>query len=234
MRRTLALIGCLALTGSVAHADESALDVKLRRAVLTAIKKKDARAFASQVNKLPLRLYHVWFDTAVCEKEFGGKVTVEVAKLPRLVGCLARLGLTEGKDGAFVHAPGVAIVPLLYRGKLAGLSGVVVETSVPTVSDAALAANLTAGTLDIAPDAATRAALDKAKEAAEVWLEACVDGNGKIEKISAAKRTSTRGAAYAKTIEATAASWSFKPFKRGGKAVRVCLQRRYAYPLDAQ
>jgi hypothetical protein len=90
------------------------------------------------------------------------------------------------------------------------------------------------GTLDIAPDAATRTAIDKAKQAATVWLEACVDAGGKIENVSAKRRTSKGGASYAKKIEAAARSWAFRPFKRDGKAVRVCLQRRYAYPPDDQ
>lgn len=228
-----AILVCVAALAAGAHAEDSPVDTKLRRAVLSAIGKRDARAFGVQLQKKPLRLYHVWFDTAICKKEFGGKVTVAAAKLPRLVACLARLGLTE-KDGAFVHAPGVAIVPLLYRGKLAGLSGVAVETSVPTVSDAALAANLVMGKLDVAPDAATRAAIDRAGVRATVWLDACVNAAGKIEQVSARKRTSVGGASYAKTVEAAARGWRFRPFKRDGKAVRVCLQRRYAYPPDGQ
>ncbi len=63
-----------------------------------------------------------------------------------------------------------------------------------------------------------------------MWLEACVDPTGKIEKISTRKRSSKLAAPFAKTIEAAAATWAFRPFKRGGKAVRVCLSRRYAYP----
>jgi hypothetical protein len=228
----VAIVTCLAALATSAHADDA--EAKLRRAILAAIGKRDARAFGVQLHGRPLRLYHVWFDTPACTKEFGGKVSVERTHLRRLVGCLARLGLTEGRDGSLVHAPGVAILPLVYRGKLAGLSGVAVETRVPTVSDAALAANLVAGKLDVAPDAATRTAIERANASATVWLEACVDATGKIEKVSAKKRTSERGASYAKTIEAAAARWSFRPFKRDGKAVRVCLQRRYAYPPDAQ
>jgi hypothetical protein len=232
MRRSLVVIGCLVLAGSVAHADESPLDVKLRRAVLSAIKNRDARAFANQVNKLPLRLYHVWFDAPACAKEFGGKVSVEQARVPALVGCLARLGLADGKDGSLVHAPGVAVVPLIYRGKLAGLSGVAVDPTTPTVTDEALSANLAGGALDVAPDAATRAALDGAKDRATVWLEACVDARGKIENVSAKRTSSDRAASYAKTIQAAATSWTFRPFKRAGKPIRVCLQRPYAYPPE--
>ena len=232
MRGALAVLGCLAAVAPSAHADEAPQDVKARRAVLAAIGKSDAAAFGAQLGAQPLRLYHVWFDTAACAKEFGGKVTVARAKLPRLVGCLARLGLTEGTDGALVHDPGVAIVPLLYRGKLAGLSGVAVEASTPTVTDAALTGHLAAGTLDVAPDQETRVAIDKANQAATVWLEACVDPAGKIEKISARKRATARGVPYAKTIEAAAARWTFRPFKRGGRPVRVCLRRRYTYPSD--
>jgi len=232
MRGTLAVLGCLAALATDAHAEEAPQDLKARRAVLAAIGKGDAAAFGAQLVAQPLRLYHVWFDTAACAKEFGGKVTVVRAKLPRLVGCLARLGLTEGTGGALVHDPGVAIVPLLYRGKLAGLSGVAVEASTPTVTEAALSRNLATGTLEVAPDPATRVAIDKANQVATVWLEACVDAAGKIEKISARKRTAARGVPYAKTIEAAAARWTFRPFTRGGKPVRVCLQRRYAYPSD--
>ncbi len=227
MRGAVAILAFMSLTAT-GHADDQ--DTKLRRAVLAAISSRDAIAFGAQLPDRPLRLYHVWFDTAACAKEFGGKVTVKKANLPQLVECLSRLELSEGGDGALVHAPGVAIVPLVYRGKLAGLSGVAVQTSLPTVSDAALAANLATGTLAIAPDEGTRAAIDRAEQGASVWLEACVDPTGKIEKISTRKRSSKLAAPYAKTIEAAAASWTFRPFKRGGKRVRVCLQRRYAYP----
>ena len=233
MRSAVAILLCVAALGTGADADD-AQDTKTRRSVLAAISKRDAGAFGEQLQAAPVRLYHLWFDTQACAKEFGGKVTLETAQLPQLVDCLARLGLTEGAGGTFVHPPGVAIVPLLYRGKLAGLSGIAVENSVPTVTEATLAANLLKGRLDIAPDSATRTAIDKAKHAATVWLEACVDAAGKIEKVSANKRTSKGGASYAKTIEAAARSWSFRPFKRDGKAVRVCLQRRYAYPPDVQ
>ncbi len=215
MRSALAIVVCIAFTAT-AYAEDSPEDVKLRRAVLAAIGKRDAAEFGAQLQAKPLRLYHVWFDTAACTKEFGGKVAITAAKVPRLVTCLARLGLTEGKNGTFVHAPGVTLVPLLYRGKLAGLSGVAVETSVPTVSDAALTSNLVAGTLDVPPGGET--------EAATVWLEACVNPSGKIEKVSTKRSTSPT---YAKTIEAAAARWSFKPFKRDGKPIRVCLQRAY-------
>lgn len=233
MRSAVAILVCVAALAAGARADD-AQDTKTRRIVLAAISKRDAGAFGEQLSAQPLRLYHLWFDTPACAKEFGGKVTLESAQLPRLVDCLARLGLGQGADGTFVHAPGAAIVPLLYRGKLAGLSGVAVENSVPTVTEATLAANLVKGTLDVAPDAATRIAIDKAKQAATVWLEACVDAAGKIEKVSANRRTSKGGGSYAKTIEAAAKSWAFRPFKRDGKAVRVCLQRRYAYPPDDQ
>ncbi len=228
--RSLALLGCLVALAAPGHADDSPQDVKARRAVLEAIANKDAGAFGAQVAAKPLRLYHVWFDSAACAKEFGGKVTVDRAKLPRLVGCLARLGLSE-QGGAFVHAPGVEIAPLLYRGKLAGLSGVAVEASVPTVRGAALAKHLAAGSLEVAPDAATRSAVDGAKASATVWLEACVDPKGAITAIST-KRSSS--AVYARTVATAAAQWTFKPFERGGKAVRVCLQRRYAYPPDVE
>lgn len=223
MRGALAILACASLSAT-ARAD----DTKARRAMLAAIASKDASAFGAQVAEKPLRLYHVWFDSAACAKEFGGKVTVDHGKLSRLVGCLARLGLSE-QDGTFVHAPGVAIAPLMYRGKLAGLSGVAVEASVPTVSDAALAKNLTSGTLELAPDAPTRSAIDGGKKLATVWLEACVDLQGAVTAISTKRSTS---AAFAKTIAAAAARWTFKPFQRGGKPVRVCLQRRYAYPAD--
>jgi len=228
MRGAVAILACVSVHTAAAHADPEA---RLRRSVLAAIGKRDTRAFGEQLADKPLRLYHVWFDTAACAREFGGKVTVKRANLPELVSCLARLGLAES-GGALVHAPGVAVVPLLYRGKLAGLSGVAVEASVPTVSDAALAANLVAGKLDVPPDAATRTAIDRAKQGATVWLEACVDPAGKVEKISTRKRSSELAAPYAKSIEAAAAGWTFRPFKRAGKAVRVCLQRRYAYPAD--
>lgn len=223
MRRGLAVLGCLAALASHASAEDSPQDVKARTAVLAAIGKRDAALFSAQLHQ-SLRLYHVWFDTAVCNQEFGGKVTVAKAKLPRLVGCLARLGLSD-QDGTFVHAPGAVIAPLLYRGKLAGLSGVKVEAEVPTVSDAALAKNLATGSLSIAPDAATVAA----KQPVTVWLEACVDPKGAVSAISTKRSTSP---AYAKVIEAAAARWTFKPFQRGGKPIRVCLQRRYAYPAD--
>lgn len=224
MRGALAILACASLTAT-ARAD----DTKARRAVLAAIASKDAGAFEAQVADKPLRLYHVWFDSAACAKEFGGKVTVDHAKLPRLVDCLARLGLSE-QGGMFVHAPGVAIAPLLYRGKLAGLSGVAVEASVPTVSDAALAKHLASGTLELSPDAPTRSAIEGAKKkSATVWLEACVDPKGAVTAISTKRSTS---AAFAKTIAAAAARWTFRPFERGGKPVRVCLQRRYAYPAD--
>jgi len=226
MRGALAILACVTAT---AHADDSPQDKKARRAVLAAIANQDAGAFEAQVAEKPLRLYHVWFDSAACAKEFGGKVTVDRAKLPRLVGCLARLGLSE-QGGAFVHAPGVAIAPLYYRGKLAGLSGVAVEASVPTVSDAALAKHLASGALELSPDAPTRSAIEGAKKkSASVWLEACVDPKGAVTAISTKRSTST---AFAKTIAAAAARWTFKPFERGGKPVRVCLQRRYAYPAD--
>lgn len=225
MRRALAILACMSLA-STALADDSPQDIQARRSVLAAIASKDARAFGVQVAEKPLRLYHVWFDSAACAKEFGGKVTVDRAKLPRLVGCLARLGLSE-QGGAFVHAPGVAIAPLLYRGKLAGLSGVAVEARVPTVSASSLARNLTSGTLDLSPDAATKSAIVEAKQSATVWLEACVDAKGAVTAISTKRSTSE---AFAKTIATAAARWTFKPFKRAGKAVRVCLQRRYAYP----
>lgn len=231
--RAVAVVGCLVLAGSVAHAEESPLDAKLRHAVLSAIKSRNARAFTKQLNKLPLRLYHVWFDSPACAKEFGGKVSVEEARVPALVGCLSRLGLAEGAEGSLVHAPGVAVVPLIFRGKLAGLSGVAVDPTTPTVTDAALTANLAAGTLEVPPDAVTRAALDGANDRASVWLEACVDARGKIEKVSAKRASSDRAGAYAKTIQAAAARWTFRPFKRAGKPIRVCLQRPYAYPPES-
>jgi len=222
--RRLVVLGCVTALAAGAHADDSPQDVKARRAVLAAIGKGDAGAFGAQIAEKPLRLYHVWFDTPACAKEFGGKVTVERAKLPRLVGCLARLGLSD-QGGMFVHAPGVAVAPLLYRGKLAGLSGVAVEASVPTIHDGALAKHLATGTLAIEADAATRAS----GKLATVWLEACVDARGAITAISTKRSTAP---AFAKAVATAASAWTFKPFERGGKPIRVCLQRRYAYPAD--
>jgi hypothetical protein len=221
--RSIAVLGCLAVLAEPAHADD--VETKLGRAVLASIRASDSDAFRKQVGPLPLRLYHVWFDSPACSKEFGGKVAVAAGRLRALVACLARLELADGVEGTFIHAPGVAIAPLVYRGKLAGLGGVTVAPGVPTVSDAALAKHLTAGALAVTPDAATLAA----KKSVTVWLEACVDPKGAVTSISTKRATSP---AYAKVIEAAAARWTFRPFMRAGKAIRVCLQRRYAYPVD--
>jgi len=222
VRVGLAVLGGLALVAT-AHAED--VETKLRRSVLASVRANSGAAFRAQVAAQPLRLYHVWFDSPACTKEFGGKVSVPTGRVPALVACLARLELTDGADGTFVHAPGVAIAPLIYRGRLAGLSGVTVAAGVPTIHDDALAKHLATGTLAVEADAATRAA----GKPASVWLEACVDARGTISAISTKRSTAPT---FAKAVATAASTWTFKPFERGGKPIRVCLQRRYAFPAD--
>ena len=232
MRVPLSFVLLAAVPTATAAADPATDPTKLRGELVDAINKRDVAAVASRV-ALPLHLWHLAFVAPGC-KQFTGKTQVQHAELAAFVGCLADLGVKAltGVDDVFVNAIYGPGFPLVLAGTpVAVLHGWATDASdVFTIEPVTFATHIKSFTREIAPDAATKRAIDASTtDHVDAQVTVCVDGKGKVKAL-ARVRDAAR-ASYAHDVEAVAGAWSIAPFATGVATAEACAQLAVGYPL---
>jgi hypothetical protein len=190
-----------------------------------AFAKSDADAFSALVGK-SVKLKGLWFPSDGCREKFGGRKTVARADAPALAACLFELKLKNVADKGLVHEPGGTVYAGWNASELVGLSTVEIDPASPTV-DTEVFDKHAKRKLDVKRDRKTAALMKQNPELAiVVEVRACVDAKGKVDALEVTTQT-PQGEDYRATVEKAAKKWAFKPFKHGGKAIRVCAFRYF-------
>lgn len=234
MRVVLAVMVVLVMAGTVRAGDEEAT---LHR-VVDAVTQRDAPAL-TRLAPTGFQLSGLWFDTAVCAKQFSGTRLVSPAGYPAFLECLAALGIRlellrpEVRILVLAYDPGVSLRVSVRDGVLQRITGSGESTEDPTaapITSDALASHRISGTYIAEPDRAVRDSVARSPDkVVYVTFVACVDATGKLERIRIVDR-STSPDSYVQAVEDATAQWKFRPFQVHGKAVRVCSFEMFAYP----
>lgn len=222
------LVASLLAVSAPAFADGPTAD-----SLLTAINAKDAKTVASYVAKWPFQSYEVWFDEGACRDKFGGQAKVSKADFPAYVTCLADLKLTRDEPTrGYVTEPGMLVTPQFYQGHLRLIGGYLkLDDKSASIPPTALVPNFKTGALHIEPSAADKKRIDASKAHVFAVARFCVSTTGSTENVQAEQGGD---ASYGKTVVATVEKWSFKPFMRNGKAIRVCSRVPADYPVSTE
>lgn len=175
---------------------------------LAAVNKNDATTSAAMVEEWPFKSYGMWFPSKKCAA-FNGDATVAKSRWPAYVSCLAELGLTRSpiESDVYIFDPGSAVITMFIDEKLHGLGSFTKEPGVPSVYPPIMAAHL--------PDGAMN--MTSAGETTE--LTVCVTAKGSVDKATIVKADPKADKA---AVLATVKKWTYRPFVRDGKAIRVC------------
>lgn len=211
----------LLLVASSAHADDRASNTEL----VAAIKKRDDAA-AAKLIAFPLKLRGLWFPTASCHGAFGQRVTVTADQVPELLECLATLDLRVLRDGGLGHDPDVRLDVAWKAGRLTSLANLEIDPATLTVTSDALDRHAKRK-LVVPRDRATKAIM-KANPELVVYVDVriCIAPSGKPDALEVTAQD-VQSKSYRAAVEAAARKWTFKPFLREGKPIRVCAWRDF-------
>ncbi len=228
----------LAASSAVAHAQKPT-DAEIKAAAKKLADKKrdndrklndafarsDPAAFAALAGS-HIKLRGLWFPTEECRDRFGGRAEVAKADVDALATCLFELKLKVVENRGVVHEPGVTLFPRWEHDTLTGLSNTEIDPAAPTI-DPEVFDKHAKRKLDVKRDKKTAELMKANTELAIVIdVRACVDKAGKLDAL-AVTGSDANDESYRAAVEKAAKTWSFKPFKHRGKAIRVCTLRQF-------
>lgn len=189
----------------------------------------------------------VWFEDTTCRRQFSAAGTIRGTGLDVLARCLAKLRLSKSERSnpypdiaVLTYDPGLEIEVLFgfeqRRPQIRWIGYVsrrTLKDALPTITQRALEAHRTAGSIAI--DEATRTKLAREYVRSRqpfggAWLKVCLDARGAVTSAHARQTTSLE---LQRTLVAAIEHWTFQPVILGGQPTPICSLVWHDYPAGA-